>query len=183
MSKIGEPSFWKRTSWSDFTRISTIGPIRDLLSPECGETGKETGRNAARNGRRAGGNRRRRIVVAVILARGRYRLAGEARKSGRQDDASRSGRPLYGLNFGLIGEIEKVITSGLSLARRSEDRALVALENLEPRFEIADVILARFGRDAETGHCEGGAEFGDQFLERIGSIAEPLAVEVVLIES
>lgn len=34
MSKIGRASFWKRTSCSDYARVSNIGPIRDLLSPE-----------------------------------------------------------------------------------------------------------------------------------------------------
>ena len=45
----------------------------------------------------------------------------------------------------------------------------------EPGREILGVIRAGLVGDAEIGAEEGGSEFGDQLLDRIGLVAEALA--------
>ena len=56
-----------------------------------------------------------------------------------------------------------------------EDRFLVGLQDGKPGREILRVIGARLVGDAEIGAEESGSEFGDQFLHRVGLVAEALA--------
>ena len=53
-----------------------------------------------------------------------------------------------------------------------EDGLLVALQNAEPVLDVARMIAARFGRDAEIAAKEGRAEFGNQLFDGIGFVAE-----------
>jgi hypothetical protein len=56
-----------------------------------------------------------------------------------------------------------------------EDRVLVGLQHGPPGREILGVIGAGIVCDAEIGAEEGGSEFGNQLLDRIGLVAEALA--------
>ncbi len=56
-----------------------------------------------------------------------------------------------------------------------EDRLLVGLHDGEPGREILRVIGAGIVGDLKIGTEEGGAEFGNRLLDRIGLIAEALA--------
>ena len=53
-----------------------------------------------------------------------------------------------------------------------EDGFLVVLQNTEPVLDIAGMIAARLGRDAEIAAKEGCAKLGDQFFDGIGFISE-----------
>jgi hypothetical protein len=41
--------------------------------------------------------------------------------------------------------------------------------------EIRGVVVAHFGCDGEVGAEEGGSEFGNQFFEGVGVVAETLS--------
>ncbi len=56
-----------------------------------------------------------------------------------------------------------------------EDRLLVGLQDGQPGREILSVIRAGLAGDTQIGAEEGGSEFGDQLLDRIGLVAEALA--------
>ncbi len=51
-----------------------------------------------------------------------------------------------------------------------EDRLLVGLQHGKPGREILRVIRSWLGGDAQIGAEEGGSEFGDQLLHRIGLV-------------
>ena len=71
----------------------------------------------------------------------------------------------------------QIIGGALRIGGGGEDRALVVLQDCEPVGDIAGVIRARLGRDAEIGAEKGGTKLGDQFLGGIAFIAPALAAE------
>jgi hypothetical protein len=75
----------------------------------------------------------------------------------------------------------QIFGGALRMGGGGEDRALIVLQHVKPRRDVAGVIGARFGRDREVGAEECRAKLGDQLLGGIAFIAPALAGEFALI--
>ena len=62
----------------------------------------------------------------------------------------------------------------------TEDRPLVALQDLEPAGEVGGVIGPWLELEAEVGGQEGGTQLRHQFLACIAFVAMPLAAKVTV---
>jgi hypothetical protein len=71
----------------------------------------------------------------------------------------------------------QIIGGALRVRRGGEDGALVVLQDFQPGGDVAGVILARFGCDAEVDAQEGRSELGDQLLGGVAFIAPAFAAE------
>ena len=69
-----------------------------------------------------------------------------------------------------LGAVQK-IHGALGVGGGREDEALVILQGLEPVGDIGGMVVADFRGDAEVGAKEGGAQFGDQLLLGVASVA------------
>lgn len=73
------------------------------------------------------------------------------------------------------GEAVDEIRGALRVAGGGEDRVLVILQDFKPVRDVGGVIIPRFEGKAEIGAQEGGAQLGDEFLDRVGLAAKALA--------
>jgi hypothetical protein len=67
----------------------------------------------------------------------------------------------------------QIVRGGLGLAARREERTLVSLQEANPGLDVARV--AQIAVNRELGAKEGCAQLGNQFLRRIGTLAETVA--------
>ncbi len=64
------------------------------------------------------------------------------------------------------------------MASRDEDRAVVCGENVQPVGDVGGVVLARLKRQIKISTEERGAEFGQEFFDRVAFGPETFGAEV-----
>jgi hypothetical protein len=67
----------------------------------------------------------------------------------------------------------QIICGSLRLAARGKERAAIGLQEANPGLDIAG--MAQIAVNGEFSAKEGRAHLGNQFLGRIGTLAEPMA--------
>ena len=69
----------------------------------------------------------------------------------------------------------EIIGGLLRVAGGGEDRALVVLQDLQPRRDVSGVVVAGFRGDAKIGAEERRADFRDKLFHGVACIGETLA--------
>jgi len=73
-----------------------------------------------------------------------------------------------------VDEVRRV----LRVCGRGEDRAVVCLEHVQPVRDVGGVVRTRLKRQIQIGKEERGAEFCNEFFDRVAFGPETLGAEV-----